>query len=331
MRTVVWLPLTIDGYVIPATIKSVDTSVNNNSVLRLNHYDVIASRSKILFAAWQSHLQKLIWDKTQTDTWIEQLDTHESNPAGQFMPLNPCDCIYLNTDGGDNAHWILKNKIAAAAVQWELCGTNLRENIANLPVSCYNGNNDRSIWVLFVQHPQEQCQLLSSGFTASFTLLLRVLYTKTPSQSGHYPLTKPLSYFFVYIGSSWWWLVHQIQNHFCELDHKDFHGWEWPQDRRSMKATRAALVLEWAENHCLTGSFPRADYRELCEILAVVLGGEIRITFKVIHYEMEQVHHYQWPMDMELIKLFSTLTKTAWCCGDGAALARLRSLPTCSI
>ena len=46
--------------------------------------------------------------------------------------------------GGDNAHWISKNKMAATAVQWELCGANFRENIANLWVSCYNGNNDRS-------------------------------------------------------------------------------------------------------------------------------------------------------------------------------------------
>ena len=46
--------------------------------------------------------------------------------------------------------------MAATAVQWELCGTNFRENIANLLVSCCNGNNDRSARVLFVQHPREQ-------------------------------------------------------------------------------------------------------------------------------------------------------------------------------
>ena len=32
--------------------------------------------------------------------------------------------------GGDNAHWISKNKMAATGDQWELCGTNFRENIA---------------------------------------------------------------------------------------------------------------------------------------------------------------------------------------------------------
>ena len=62
--------------------------------------------------------------------------------------------------GGDNAHWISKNKMAATAVQWELCSTNFRENIANLWVSCYNGNNDRSPRVLFVQHHREQGEWL---------------------------------------------------------------------------------------------------------------------------------------------------------------------------
>ena len=30
------------------------------------------------------------------------------------------------------------------------------DDITNLRVSCYNGINDRSAWVLFVQHPREQ-------------------------------------------------------------------------------------------------------------------------------------------------------------------------------
>ena len=36
----------------------------------------------------------------------------------------------------------------------------LSENIANLWVSCYNGNNDRSARVLFVQQPREQSEWL---------------------------------------------------------------------------------------------------------------------------------------------------------------------------
>ena len=70
-------------------------------------------------------------------------------------------------------------------------------------------------------------------------------------------------------------LFARFKDHFGELDREDFHVWEWPQDLQSMKATQAALVLEWAEDHCVTGSFSRADYRELCEVLTVVLGDQV--------------------------------------------------------
>ena len=88
--------------------------------------------------------------------------------------------------GGDNAHWISKNKMATMAVQWEQCGTNFRENMANLSVSCYNGNNDRSSRVLFAQHPQEQGEWLRQNpfyawvLTAPFALLPRVLDDQHP-------------------------------------------------------------------------------------------------------------------------------------------------------
>ena len=101
--------------------------------------------------------------------------------------------------GGDNAHWISKNKMAAMAVQWELCGTNLRENIANLGVSCYNGNNDRSARVLFVQHPREQGDWLRqnpryarSGFDCIIRPAPSGAGRTTPSQPGHYSLINDL-------------------------------------------------------------------------------------------------------------------------------------------
>ena len=76
--------------------------------------------------------------------------------------------------------------MTATVVQWELCGTNFRENIANLWVSCYNGNNDRSARVLFVQHPREQGEWLRQSpryarvLTASFALLPRVMDEQHP-------------------------------------------------------------------------------------------------------------------------------------------------------
>ena len=71
------------------TIKFVDKNINDNSAHRLDHCDIIASHSEVRCVELQSlsHLQQLIWDQTQTNTWIEQLEAHASNPAGQFMPI----------------------------------------------------------------------------------------------------------------------------------------------------------------------------------------------------------------------------------------------------
>ena len=96
-------------------------------------------------------------------------------------PLYIITRVRFKYRGGDNAHWISKNKMAATAIQWELCGTNFRANIASLWVSCFNGNNNRSARVLFVQHPREQGEWLrwkpryARVLTASFALLPRVL------------------------------------------------------------------------------------------------------------------------------------------------------------
>ena len=76
--------------------------------------------------------------------------------------------------------------MAVTAVEGELCGTNLRENIVNFLVSWYNGNNYQSAQVLFVQHPQEQGEWLRQNpryarvLTASFALLPRVLDEQHP-------------------------------------------------------------------------------------------------------------------------------------------------------
>ena len=67
--------------------------------------------------------------------------------------------------------------MAATAVQWELWGANFRENIANLWVSCYDGNNDRSARVS-----------LRWGFDCIIRPAPSGAGRRTPSQPGHYPL-----------------------------------------------------------------------------------------------------------------------------------------------
>ena len=88
-----------------------------------------------------------------------------SNPAGQLMSLiwyHPCDCSHLSTVGVKMLNRFPATRWPRRDVRWELCGTNFGENIPNLRVSCYNGNNDRSALVLFVQHPREQGEWLGS-------------------------------------------------------------------------------------------------------------------------------------------------------------------------
>ena len=111
--------------------------------------------------------------------------------------LQPMWLHFFKCRGGDNAHWISKNKMATMVVQYELWGTNFHMNITNLWVSCYNGNNDRSARVLFVQHPREQgewlCQnpLYARVLTASFTMLPRVLDEQHPRSPVIIPYFKP--------------------------------------------------------------------------------------------------------------------------------------------
>ena len=80
------------------TIKFVDKSVNDNSARRLDHCDVIASRSGFGVATDVPHSEVELQtefksftaahlDQTQTNTRIEHLEAHASNPAGQFMLL----------------------------------------------------------------------------------------------------------------------------------------------------------------------------------------------------------------------------------------------------
>ena len=65
---------------------------------------------------------------------------------------------------------------------------------------------------------------------------------------------------------------------FSQLDLDDLHLWVWPQDLQSPLALQAKLVLRWAEKEAASATFPRADYRELCEILIAVLGGQVSVV-----------------------------------------------------
>ena len=199
--------LTAAGHcdVMLGTIKFVDKSVNDNSAHRLDHCDVIASRSGFgrgggggggggggSVCPLVCHTAKLNSKSTHgLNTWRHMHQIQQVSFCPSFSTIHAI--VFIQVPRGDNAHWISKNKMAATAVQWELCSMNFRVNIANLWVSCYNGNNDRSARVLFVQHPWEQGEWLSQNpsvtrvLTASFALLPRVMDEQHPRSPVNIP------------------------------------------------------------------------------------------------------------------------------------------------
>ena len=137
-------------YLMLGTIKFVDKSVNDNSARRLDHCDVIASRSGSGVATDVPHSE--VQFQTEFKSFTAAHLGSNTNQHTDWTLWGTCikssmsvyaphlvQSVWLHSfkyRGGDNAHWISKNKMAAMAFQWELCGANVRENIANLWVSC---------------------------------------------------------------------------------------------------------------------------------------------------------------------------------------------------
>ena len=132
-------------YVMLGTIKFVDKSVNDNSAHILDHCDVIASRSGLGVATGVPHSEvelqteftsftatHLGSNTNQHTDWTLGGTCIKSSRSVYAPHLVQSGRLHLfKYRGGDNAHWISKNKMVAMVVQWELCRTKFRENIAN--------------------------------------------------------------------------------------------------------------------------------------------------------------------------------------------------------
>ena len=118
------------------TIKFVDKSVNDNSVRRLDHCDDLALRSGFgvptgvphseveLQTEFKSFTAAHLGSNTNQHTaWTLGGTCIKSSRLVYAPHLVQSVRLHLfKYRGGDNAHWISKNKMAAMAVQWELCG-----------------------------------------------------------------------------------------------------------------------------------------------------------------------------------------------------------------
>ena len=179
------------------TIKFVDKSVNDNSARRLDHCDVIILCSGFGVPTGVPHSEVELQTEFKSFT-AAHLGSNPNQPTGWtpggthilssrsvYAPhlVQSVRLLLFKYRGGDWGCWISKNKMAATAVQWELCGTNFCENITNLWVSCYNGNNRVCSGVVL---PREQGEWLRQNphyarvLTASFALLPRVLDEQHP-------------------------------------------------------------------------------------------------------------------------------------------------------
>lgn len=60
-----------------------------------------------------------------------------------------------------------------------------------------------------------------------------------------------------------------------------FAKWQWDDDSpsgpyRSDVTWWARATLTWAREQLHADTFPRGDYREFCELINIILGGEVR-------------------------------------------------------
>ena len=132
-------------------------------------YAVAACRTKLTLKT-KRHSRQPIGTKHKPCV-TNGLKTWISIPAGQLISLiwyHLCDCSCLNTEGVTMLNRFPATTWPRRHVQWELCGTDIGGYIANLLISCYNGNNERSARVLFVQHLREQGEWLLQNVISDF-------------------------------------------------------------------------------------------------------------------------------------------------------------------
>ena len=191
------------------TIKFVDKSVNDNGASWLDHCDVIALRSGFGVPTGVPHSEVELQTEFKSFTSARlgpNTNQHADSPHGGTC-IKSSRSVYtpylvqsvrlnlFNYLGSDNAHWISKNEMAAMAVHGDQCGTNFRVNIANLWVSCYNGNNDTVCSGVVRPAPSGAGRMITSkpslrsGFDCIICPAPEGAGRTTPSQPAHYPLT----------------------------------------------------------------------------------------------------------------------------------------------
>jgi len=80
-----------------------------------------------------------------------------------------------------------------------------------------------------------------------------------------------------------------FKEHFDGFDQQNLERWTWPAP--CFIHDTAEETLYWAQRHLQLGTFPRTDYRELCELIAIFLGGVLRRCRQVVLIKPGAFHH----------------------------------------
>ena len=71
-----------------------------------------------------------------------------------------------------------------------------------------------------------------------------------------------------------------------DRDRQQYSTWKGPVNPSDWRSTKAATVLQWANNHMELGTWSREDYRELLELVVIFLGG---VTKRVRNNQVVEV------------------------------------------
>ena len=98
-------------------------------------------------------------------------------------------------------------------------------------------------------------------------------------------------------------LFQRFKESFPTISKENIKLWQWPKDKDSFLARQANEVRNWTKIAIEQDTFPREDYRELCQLIALFLGTERSSRFQI--RKPGAVHHARFmAKSIYYIKIF---------------------------
>ena len=74
-------------------------------------------------------------------------------------------------------------------------------------------------------------------------------------------------------------LFQRFRDEFSDMDFGELKMWKWPENLADPRHKQAMMVKDWMTKCLSKKTFPREDYRELSELIAFCLGGQVERDF----------------------------------------------------